>query len=403
MLRWSGGWARLFGPTSRGSLIVGGMVGAAVIGGATILLPSLALAASPPPNDNLATAASITDPLPYADLGVNTSLATTETGEPTPSCVFGVNNTVWYKYVPTATTTVSASVIPTSIVGNDIHAVAAAYDGTAFNNFVQQGCEASSTTNGSVYLAFPVTAGHTYYFQVGSNASYSDGPTEAFDFHLALVGAPGAPGTPTAFAGSGKAGVYWGAADPGSSPITFYTVTASPGGETCVTGGATSCVVIGLTNGVSYTFSVSATNSIGTGPTSPNSNSVTPFAGATYHTLTPARILDSRTGLGFVGPLQEHVAKTFQVTGQGGVPANTVAITGNLTVTGQTSLGYLFLGPVATSYPTSSTLNFPLGDDRANGVTVALSGSGSLSVTYVAPVGGQTAHGLFDVTGYFMQ
>ncbi len=69
-----------------------------------------------------------------------------------------------------------------------------------------------------------------------------------------------------------------------------------------------------------------------------------------------------------------------------GVPAGAIAVTGNLTVTGQTSGGYLFIGPVATDNPGSSTLNFPVGDDRANAVTVALSGTGTLSITFVAPV-----------------
>jgi len=58
------------------------------------------------------------------------------------------------------------------------------------------------------------------------------------------------------------------------------------------------------------------------------------------------------------------------------------------------------MGPVAMDDPTSSTLNFPLGDDRANAVTVALGGTGTLSVTYVA-VPGATALVIFDVTGYF--
>jgi hypothetical protein len=52
--------------------------------------------------------------------------------------------------------------------------------------------------------------------------------------------------------------------------------------------------------------------------------------------------------------------------------------------------------------PTSSTLNFPVGDDRANAVTVALSSTGSLSVTYVDPWTGQSAQAIFDVTGYFV-
>ncbi len=61
-----------------------------------------------------------------------------------------------------------------------------------------------------------------------------------------------------------------------------------------------------------------------------------------------------------------HVHQTLTVWGAGGVPTGANAITGNLTVTGQTSGGYLFAGPDAADNPTSSTLNFPVGDDRAN-------------------------------------
>jgi hypothetical protein len=39
---------------------------------------------------------------------------------------------------------------------------------------------------------------------------------------------------------------------------------------------------------------------------------------------------------------------------------------------------------VATANPGSSTLNFPVGDNRANGVTVALGSGGTLSITYMA-------------------
>ena len=124
-------------------------------------------------------------------------------------------------------------------------------------------------------------------------------------------------------------------------------------------------------------------------------------SGATYHPLNPARILDTRSGNGLSGPFTNHAARTFGVSGRGGVPSNAIAVTGNLTVTGQTSSGYLFIGPNATDNPTSSTLNFPVGDDRANGVTVALGAGGTLSVTFVAPAPGPIAHVIFDVTGYF--
>ena len=111
-------------------------------------------------------------------------------------------------------------------------------------------------------------------------------------------------------------------------------------------------------------------------------------------------MLDTRTGNGLAGAFHANLARTFQVTGRGGVPAGATAVTGNLTVTQQTGAGYLFIGPTATNTPTSSTLNFPLGDNRANGVTVALSNTGTLSITYVSAAG-RTAHVIFDVTGYF--
>jgi hypothetical protein len=123
--------------------------------------------------------------------------------------------------------------------------------------------------------------------------------------------------------------------------------------------------------------------------------------GATYHALTPSRILDSRDHTGGLGIFSSHVAQTFQVTGHGGVPAGAIAVTGNLTVTQQSSGGFLFVGPNSMNNPTSSTLNFPLGDDRANAVTVALGAGGTLSVTYAAATLGPTAQVIFDVTGYF--
>jgi hypothetical protein len=123
--------------------------------------------------------------------------------------------------------------------------------------------------------------------------------------------------------------------------------------------------------------------------------------GATYHSLTPTRILDTRNGTGGLAVFNNHVHQTLTVRGAGGVPSGAVAITGNLTVTGQTRGGYLFAGPAAADNPTSSTLNFPIGDDRANAVTVALSNTGTLSITYVGSSAGSSAQVIFDVTGYF--
>lgn len=63
----------------------------------------------------------------------------------------------------------------------------------------------------------------------------------------------------------------------GGSAITSYTVTSSPGGIT-QSGPASPITVTGLTNGTEYTFTVTATNSIGTSVPSVPSNAVTPSA-----------------------------------------------------------------------------------------------------------------------------
>jgi hypothetical protein len=192
-------------------------------------------------------------------------------------------------------------------------------------------------------------------------------------------------------------------ASDGGSAVTGYTATSTPDGKTCTTAGALTCAINGLTNNAAYTFTVAAKNPVGTGPASSPSGSISPgpVAGATYIPLSPSRILDTRNGTGLSGPFSSHAARTFGVAGRGGVPSNATAVTGNLTVTAQTSRGYLFIGPNPSNDPTSSTLNFPVADDRANGVTVALGAGGTLSVTFVAPSAGPIAHVIFDVTGYF--
>jgi hypothetical protein len=124
-------------------------------------------------------------------------------------------------------------------------------------------------------------------------------------------------------------------------------------------------------------------------------------AGMTYHTQTPTRVLDTRPSshVGNATTLQSQTKQYFSV----GLPSNAKAVTGNLTVTGQTALGYVTLAPALSLHgvPSTSTINFPAGDTRANGVTVALSGSGTLDVIYRAASTSATADVIFDVTGYF--
>lgn len=95
-----------------------------------------------------------------------------------------------------------------------------------------------------------------------------------------VVITPGAPGNINAARSSqyysAGAKVAWTApSNTGGAPIAGYTVTSSAG-QTCTTTGALTCTVTGLSSYRSYTFTVTATNSAGTGPSSAASNSVTP-------------------------------------------------------------------------------------------------------------------------------
>ncbi len=93
---------------------------------------------------------------------------------------------------------------------------------------------------------------------------------------MAAPTVPGAPTIVSATSGNTEVIVTWTAPADGGSAITGYTVSASPGPATATTAGATSAAVTNLSNGISYTFTVTATNSVGTGAPSDPSAGVIP-------------------------------------------------------------------------------------------------------------------------------
>lgn len=121
---------------------------------------------------------------------------------------------------------------------------------------------------------------------------------------------------------------------------------------------------------------------------------------STYHPLSPVRLLDTRTGNGLVGRMTAGTPRTLQVAGQGGVPANAVAVTGAFTAVSATAAGYLYAGPTEVSSPGISVLGVVVGRNKANGLGYPLSGTGTLSITYSASAG-NTTDAIFDVSGYF--
>jgi spore germination protein YaaH len=126
----------------------------------------------------------------------------------------------------------------------------------------------------------------------------------------------------------------------------------------------------------------------------------TGVAGTTYHPLTPVRLLDTRKGSGSTGKLKANVPRTFQVAGLDGVDASATAVTGTVTVTNATNSWALYIGPYPLAKPTSATIDFKKGATVANGITLGLGLTGSLSATYMSS-SGNTADLVFDLTGYF--
>ncbi|UJF21567.1 fibronectin type III domain-containing protein [Shewanella sp. OMA3-2] len=89
-----------------------------------------------------------------------------------------------------------------------------------------------------------------------------------------IVFTPSAPTTVAATSGTSQANVTFTAPSfNGGGAITSYTVTSNPDGLTA-TGSSAPIIISGLTNGLPYTFTVTATNAMGTSTASSASNSV---------------------------------------------------------------------------------------------------------------------------------
>ena len=214
----------------------------------------------------------------------------------------------------------------------------------------------SGLTNGATYT-FTVTARNAVGSSLPSQPSNPLTPTSSG----AGAAVPSSPTGVTASAGNAQATVSFTAqSSNGGSTITSYAVTASPGGAS-VAGSGSPLTVTGLTNGTSYTFTVKATNSVGTGPASTASNAVTPTA--------------STAGGGGGGGGAGGSTIVLAVTPQSQTVANGAAASWTISVTNAGG-AYIYAVGVATSFGNSCAIPGTFSDTTslmAPGVTITYS------------------------------
>jgi uncharacterized repeat protein (TIGR01451 family) len=285
---------------------------------------------------------------------------------------------------------------------------------TVRNSFISVGAPLAdivvNPAPGSIYpptsLVIPgLTNGVSYAFEV--SATNANG-TSAFSAQSNIItppgiGVPSAPTGATAVAGDTQAFVTWTVSSSnGGSPITSYTVTSNPGGIVVTVpppafgSNTDSALIGGLTNGVSYTFTVHATNIAGDSAESAPSNAIVPSAanvptvtmavsGPASVTATPAQITYNLT---ITNTSHFPAPNVVVVDTVNTVPASiasasrdangkvTITLTAprafafgqTVTIAGVTDPSFNGTFPIA-SVPTSSTLTYAQAGPVANSVS----------------------------------
>ena len=226
--------------------------------------------------------------------------------------------------------------------------------------------------------------GTSYTFTVTATNVIGNSLSSTSSNFITPLGVPDAPTIGTATRGNAQASVTFTApANNGGSVITGYTVTSSPSNITA-TGTTSPITVTGLSNGTAYTFTVTATSTVGTGVASSASNSVTPATVPGAPTSVSATSDNAQSTVTFTAPANNggSVITGYTVTSHpaGGTDSNA----------GSTSLSHLVTGLTnGTSYTFTVTATNAAGTSSASASSNTIS-STSLSGSITSPASNTT-------------
>lgn len=237
------------------------------------------------PSTSIGGATSSTYVLVAGDVGFGIFCRVRATNTIAPSGVTADSNTTAAIGGTAPVNSVAPVVSGTATFGQTLSTTDGTWTGVPTPTFAYQWQRVTTNIGGatsSTYVLVAADVGNTIRCVV--TATNVAGSASANSNSTASVSAavPGAPtiGTATATSSSTATVVYTAPASNGGSVITSYTATSSPSGitGTLSQAGSGTITVSGLNPVTSYTFTVTATNAIGTSAASAASNSVTTSA-----------------------------------------------------------------------------------------------------------------------------